>query len=140
MLFKADSNFILWWQSFQNVIVLNELIREGRTAVESVNTQNIIWTHLLSSANRHATVRNRDDGWLSVLGEGKPETTQIHTHSSIKHIPEAHLLQPVFQLFLGYKLQKNLPSIVHYRVVVIGSLQVVSLDFVKVLLLPYYSE
>lgn len=124
------------------------------STVESVDTQNIIWTHFLSLPNRHVTVRNRDDGWLSVLREGKPETTQKHTpssnqtHSRGTIVTTCRCHNPFPQMFWGIqrgqifltKRQEDLPSIVHHRAVVIGSFQVVSLDFVKVVLLPYYSE
>ncbi len=77
-----------------------------------------------------------------------------NTHTqAIKLIPEEQLSQPVDvttlfpkfwsiqrgQIFLT-KRQQDLPSIVHHRAVVIDSFQFVRLDFVKVVLIPCYSE
>lgn len=79
-----------------------------------------------------------------------PSSNQTHSRGAIVTTCRCHnpFPQKNAKFFSGIqrgqtfltKRQEDLPSIVHHRAVVIGSFQVVSLDFVKVVLLPYYSE
>ncbi len=59
----------------QNAVLSQRTVKSSRTAVESVNTQDVIAAHTPSSTNHNIPIRNGNHGWLIVPGESFPKTT-----------------------------------------------------------------
>lgn len=71
----------------------------GTAVIKAVHPKDVRRIHLGGPTNGHIFIRNGNDGWLSVPGEG-------------------------------------IPSIVHDRVVVVGSAKIPCIDLVKIVFLP----
>ncbi len=61
----------------KNAVLIQRKVKYSRTAVESVNTQDVIAAHTSSSTNLNVIIRNGNHGWLIVPGESFPKTTYI---------------------------------------------------------------